>query len=332
MSETSLILCPSDTLKPTISGEAQAAKEAALAGVALIGRVASAEQNAAAAAAVAKVTDLKRQCEKARKAIKEPFLRVCQAIDEQAKSFMADLSTEELRINTLCGNWFQEEQEKIRQAEHDRQAEIDRIERERQAEEQRIRDESARVERERQAEIRRQEEARLAEVRRVEAIRAEELRKIEQEAAAARGKSAKAEAAKRMEALEAQRKIDAAKAEEARLKAEADAEEVRKITEAKAAKELEERNAIAAQEVQCLAPSPTLQKTQGQAVKTAWTFEVINIVTLVKTRPDLCNITPKTAEIKEIINLGQRTIPGLRIFEETKTSVRPGSLGKAIDV
>ena len=311
MSDTALIVCPRETLTPIVMAEAEALKEAALAGCALIGKIATKDQNDAAVLAVAEVTALKKQIEKAHKDAKLPYLRVCQSLDETKNKLLDELLSEELRVNTLCGNYRQEEQEKLREAERVRQRELDRIERERIAEERRIAEEAAKVERERQAEARRVEEAAAA-----------ERRKLEQEAAAARGKQAKAEAAERLAKLEAQRKIDAAQAEQERKEREAQAERERK-----------QREALAAQEVEAVGPQKEFAKTSGQTIKAEWDFEVINIVTLSRTRPDLVKMEAKTREIKEIIALGQKDIPGLRIFEKITTRVRPGSVGqKAIDV
>lgn len=287
MSETALILCPADTLKPAFIPEAYEAKEFALAGVALIGAIKNQEQNAAAVAAVSEVTALKKRAIKAHKEAKEPYLRVCQALDKARNDFVAELDAEELRVNILCGNFKQEELEKVREAERERQRELDRIEAARLAEEQRIAEE-----------IRKVEEARLAEQHR-----------LEQEALGARGKAAKHEAARKLWELMAQRADDAAKADAER----------------------KDREALAVQEREAVAPVVPMATTKGQTVKAQWTFEVLNIIDLARVRPDLVEMTPRTAAIKEVINLGTRKLAGLRIFEEVKTYVKAGA-GKTIDV
>jgi hypothetical protein len=261
VSNQSLITCPSDTLQPVIMSEAQALKEQALAGVALIGKISSMEENQAAVVAVAEVTKLRKLITASHKQAKEPFLRVCQALDRTRNEFDKELAEEEMRVNRICGDYQQEELEKVREKERERQRELGRIERERKAEEERTRREA--------------------------------------------------------EELAAKTKSSAKKAE------------ILKQAEAK----IEEQQQLSVQAAEAVGPQAELAKTAGQSVKPVWTFEVTDIWKLVRARPDLVNITPATARINETIALGTREIAGLKIFEQVKTHVRPGSLGqKWIDV
>jgi hypothetical protein len=59
----------------------------------------------------------------------------------------------------------------------------------------------------------------------------------------------------------------------------------------------------------------------GVAVRQNWKFEVTDIVALFKARPDLCVIEPNNAAIRAQIPYNQK-IPGLRIWQEAKASVR----------
>lgn len=205
MSDTALILCPRDTLTPTIANAAIAAKQAALEAVALIGKITSKEANDQAALAVGNVTALRRSLEKSRKEIKEPYLRACQAIEKAFHSLDDELAAEELRVNTACGDWKMEQIQLQRQAEVERQREIDRIERERKAESDRV------AEVERQAEVKRQEE----------------IRKAEREALAAKSKKAREEAEARRLELERVAETERAKAEAQRKERESLAEQER---------------------------------------------------------------------------------------------------------
>lgn len=62
-------------------------------------------------------------------------------------------------------------------------------------------------------------------------------------------------------------------------------------------------------------------KPEGVAVRSLWKFEVIDINALFKARPDLCVIEPNNAGIRAQIPHNQ-SLPGLRIWQEAKASVR----------
>lgn len=83
----------------------------------------------------------------------------------------------------------------------------------------------------------------------------------------------------------------------------------------------EENVEATAQAAATLAVAPA--RAEGASVQKPWEFEVLDINALVAARPDLCHITPKTAEINKLIRqFGVRSIPGLRIFQNVKVSVR----------
>ena len=62
-------------------------------------------------------------------------------------------------------------------------------------------------------------------------------------------------------------------------------------------------------------------KPEGVAVRSLWKFEVTDINALFKARPDLCVIEPHNANIRAQIPYNQ-SLPGLRIWQEAKASVR----------
>lgn len=62
-------------------------------------------------------------------------------------------------------------------------------------------------------------------------------------------------------------------------------------------------------------------KPAGVAVRQPWKFEVTDINALFKARPDLCVIEPNNAGIRAQIPHNQK-IPGLRIWQEAKASIR----------
>ena len=60
----------------------------------------------------------------------------------------------------------------------------------------------------------------------------------------------------------------------------------------------------------------------GVSVRKEWTFEINDLDALAKSRPELVTIAPKRAEIAARVRAGERDIPGCRIFEDIKTTVR----------
>lgn len=71
---------------------------------------------------------------------------------------------------------------------------------------------------------------------------------------------------------------------------------------------------VAAAEIQPMKP-------EGVAVRQTWKYEVTDIAALFKARPDLCTIEPAAAIIRAVIPHNQ-SIPGLRIWQEAKASIR----------
>lgn len=232
------------------------------------------------------VAGLLKECEKARKQIKQPVLDLCRAIDSTAEAYTADLEKHSQRIRGLIGAYNARVEEEQRAIERKRQEELARIERERVAAERKAQEEVARIERERLAAE--------AEARRVANEAFAKARSLEQAKAAA---LAAEDAAKQ---LAAKAKRDAEAAEQARLSA--------------------ERERIKQAELVPVAPKAA--PISGVSVKSVWLFEVVDINELHKANPQFVTLTHKAREINAAISAGARNIPGLRIWEEKGVKVR----------
>lgn len=145
----------------SVTAAAESLKDQALESSALVARVTNDEENEAAANALKRLKACTREVEKARKAIKEPFLDACRSLDAKAQAFSKELLEEEHRLGRLSADFETEKRENFRRIEAARAAEAERIERERFAKE---------------AEIRAEEQKRLAaaqSAKEAERIRAE---------------------------------------------------------------------------------------------------------------------------------------------------------------
>jgi hypothetical protein len=204
---TALILLPppSDALVPSISNEAQALKSMVLDSCEEIQSIESETDNESAVAKVNEVSALIKRVKNEHKAVKEPYLRVCQALDKAKNEFLCQLEAEEMRVNTLAGNWRQDQLEITREAQRARDREL------------------ARIEAELLAEQRKAESERIQ----AEAERLVEQRRIEAEACKANSKKAKEEAAAKLVELEEQRRLAQLKAEAEQAQREAMAEQER---------------------------------------------------------------------------------------------------------
>lgn len=129
--------------------------------------------------------------EKTRKEIKEPFLRMGQAIDDCAKRHVAELATELSRLNGLVGAYNEQQRREAAEALRKQQEEADRI-------------------------------ARAAEEERKRQLAEETKRRLAEERAAAKGKElTDAQKQKQLEAqLAEQDRLDALEAERARIEQE----------------------------------------------------------------------------------------------------------------
>lgn len=141
--------------------------------------------------------------------------------------------------------------------------------------------------------------------------------------------TAKREAAERARQAEI-RRIEAEQraAAEAERKAKQDAEEAFTKADQKAAEQaakaeqdrLSKLQAEAAKARTEIVSAPV--KAAGLVIKKVTKFEVLNLDQVLKHRPDLCKFEISTSAVNEALRRGERNIPGLRIWEETKAEVR----------
>lgn len=128
-----------------------------------------------------------------------------------------------------------------------------------------------------------------------------------------------AEAAK----AEADRKAREATDAEARAKAQQEAKDAADKAATLAAQKEKEAEAARLQQAELLrAPSPTAPKAAGTAVSNPWVFEVLDIKALHAARPELVDLVVRRNDIITRIRSGEREIPGLRIYQDTKVVVR----------
>lgn len=149
--------------------------------------------------------------------------------------------------------------------------------------------------------------------------------------AAERKRAQEAEQARQEAIRKAQAEADriAREAQEAKRKAEelADSfspedEERKAAALAQAKAEELKRQQEAAQKAAQAPLAPTPAKTQGMVVTEKPMFEVLDIHELYKAAPHLVRMEPNTQEINRQLSAGIRTIAGLRIWVETKTTFR----------
>lgn len=309
MTTGDLIVHDRDAKSVFVGEAAENLKLSALNGCALIGTVKNPMQQQEAVNAVKEVKAVLLAVEQARKAVKEPLLEACRLLDAKVASFVEALKEEEVRMNTMLGNYQQEVISEQRRQEAERQAALRKIEEERQAEQRRLAAEAAEAERKRQEDACKIEEARQAELRRIAA-----------EQAVAKSSADKAR-------LEQERV-----AFDVRQKTESEAREKHRIAdEAARAKEQERQNELAKQAVEAVAPVAVGQKAKGQVVKAVWDFEVVDIHLLYRMHPGFVTLTVNRSEINQALSMGVRDVKGLRVFEVVKSSTRQTS-GRIIDV
>jgi hypothetical protein len=111
-------------------------------------------------------------------------------------------------------------------------------------------------------------------------------------------------------------------AEEAQAKARTMQEAVEAEERAKRQAEAAEQRAKLEREKAQMAMEAPVAKPKSMFVKPTVCFEVTDILELFEARPDLCELTPRAAAINAALRNGDRQIPGLRIWEETRVGVR----------
>jgi beta-glucosidase-like glycosyl hydrolase len=117
--------------KVFIMSDALSVRDMALSKSSLIGKVTSPAEQETAVAAQADLQRIRSDCEKSRKAVKEPVLAYSRLIDSTAREFCSDIDAELLRLATLIGDFQSLEQAKVREAEKLKNQELSHIERDR---------------------------------------------------------------------------------------------------------------------------------------------------------------------------------------------------------
>lgn len=123
--------------------------------------------------------------------------------------------------------------------------------------------------------------------------------------------------------LAAERAERDAKTAEDRAKAQEASRKAMEEAAALAAQKEKEAEAARLQQAELLrAPSPTAPKAAGTAVSQPWVFEVTDIKALHAARPELVDLVVRRNDIITRIRQGERDIPGLRIYQDTRVTVR----------
>lgn len=252
---------------PLINAEGQRIKTELIAKADVIQEIATVHIRDGAISVAADIKGHLTAIEKTRKEIKEPFLRMGQAIDDCAKKHVAELTIELNRLNRLVGAYNQEQADIARREQEARDraaAEIARKARE-----------------EQEALERKLEEERKA------ALAAETKRKLAEAAAAAKGKE--------LTAAQKAKQLEAQLAEQERLeKIEEEARERQaKLDREKA--ELEKQQLEAAERMR-------QEKATGGAQRTEIDIEVTDIHLLYASNRGCVRLTPDLVQIKFLIN------------------------------
>lgn len=313
---------------------AKEAKSAALAKSALIAKVNDADSKILAVRAQQELKRVLADIEKARKTLKEPLLAAGRQLDNLCAAESLELEKEFGRVSNVVKEFDDAERRRVMEEERLQREELARIEREAAAERQRIADELAAKERKAREEAEVAERAAKAAQEEAEGKAREEREAAEKLAREATNKKQREAAAKaaqeaeeraeqaRQEALKQQalREVERQK-QEAALAAERE-----KAAQAQAA--IEEKAGDAAY---AAAKPIEITKVAGQRQKTDWQVTIEQPFVLAKFHPDLVNITPRLADIKNALNEG-REIKGIKAERIHISGVRLPTERKAIDV
>lgn len=165
------------------------------------------------------------------------------------------------------------------------------------------------------------EQARIA--REAEEKRQAELRRQQTEAAAKQAEIDRQAREAEQARLAAERAEREAKTADARAAAQEAARKAAEESSALAAQKEKEAEAARLQQAELLrAPSPAAPKAAGTAVSNPWVFDVTDIKALHAARPELVDLVVRRNDIITRIRQGEREIPGLRIYQDTKVVVR----------
>jgi hypothetical protein len=295
--------------EPSLSVEALAAKDGALATSALIGKVTNRAENDAANNARKALREVSGALDRQRKKMTDPFVEAQRLLIRTVEPHIDELKQEDARLEMLVKDFTLAEQRRIREEQEAQRRELERIEAERQAELLRI----AREQAAKEAELKRQQE---------EAERKErELREAAERAAR------EATTKKQREVAEAAR-IEAAKAAEA---ARIERERQQAELQAKAAAEAAAACQRAAEASRIESKPVEITRSVGQVVKKVWKITQINDFQLLKARPDLVRkIEWDMVQIKQLLADGVK-LPGVTAEEDISVGAR-GRAQRTIDV
>lgn len=172
-----------------------------------------------------------------------------------------------------------------------------------------------------------EEELQRREVARIEAEKQAELLRIAREQAEAERVAREAALAAAKMATEAVNTEQRAAAEAARVEGERLAAEAAAKAQSDAQRVQESADSAKANEAKPILPT----RAAGQVVKTDWLIHILNPYDLAKYHPDCVEITPRTGQIKRLLNEGF-AVKGIRAEKITTSTVRAGKEHAAIDV
>lgn len=156
-----------------------------------------------------------------------------------------------------------------------------------------------------------------------EAKRQEELKRQQEEAELARKRALLLETEAREKREAAERAAREATNAEARAKAQEEARKAQEARQQAAAEKAKQEEAEKLQQAELLrAPAPTVTRPSGVSASTPWTFEVVDLKALYAARPELVDLVIRRNDTITRIRQGEREIPGLRIYQDTKVVVR----------
>ena len=278
----------------SLTPEARERIDNALAAAAMIGKVATVEQQRNAVEAQKGLKVLINQIEKVRKELTEPALAFQRQVMAAAKSAAVELENEYTRLGDLAATFAAAERRREQEA-------LAKIEEERQEAERKAREEAATKERA----IREQ-----AERERLEAE--EEAKRKQAEFAASPEGQAQAEAFRLQQE------------KEAKERAEREAESIRLNREREEKRIREERERAAA-----ASAAHAAQQARGQVVREEWEVKVVDARALGLAYPNAVKFEPMMGEVKRLLDSGL-TLPGVIARKVTKSSVR--TAGQYIEV
>ena len=271
-----------------LTPEAQERIDNALAAAAIIGKVATVQQQENAVAAQRSLKQLVNDIERVRKQLTEPALAFQRQVMAAAKEATTPLETEYGRLSDLIADFAMQERRRAQEAQ-------EKIERERREAEAKARKEAEEKERA----IREQAER--------ERIAAELEAKRKQE-----------EFAKSPEGLAQAEAFRLKQQQEAKEREARQAEQLRRIQEQEEARIRAERERAALQ-AQAHAP----QKAAGQVLRDDWEITISNPHALAVAHPDCVKIEPRLQVIKAKLDAGIQ-LPGVSAYKRATSGVRAG--------